>query len=417
MKIELNLDAGDKQQQFMDYLNAELRTTMPSSNGKIEINNKGEYESTTTGEITLGDEKFNLSLVVTRDNQGKLISLSASSNDEQVSEEKWFNGFNSLVNSVLVSAFSERKSRYFIRLYYFYIGSALDGEYWLNGYRVAPVDPSDSEPHIINAERAICLDQDIYAINEENAGILAEERATRLISRLTFILNIEIYKGDFNRRWVIPEVEGQSLRDRESQRIQLGYIPPKSARIASMPKKGVSCPLGKWEGILNPDYAYLAKLNSLPPETRKILKSIDGLEPNIRDAFDSCIRLYQVSIVCGRKFPSAGLAYRVGAVDALSKADKSCKGFSEFMRKYMSDRDHLDEFLDFLYGSVRSAHFHSGQFPIGEFTLRSFSRFIDYHEIHKDAVLRECFKLTRDVIISWLFKTMPELRDDAKSES
>ena len=85
-----------------------------------------------------------------------------------------------------------------------------------------------------------------------------------------------------------------------------------------MPEKGEQCPLGAYKGSLAARYRIAGELLSLPAQARSILRGIDDVDhPLVANAFDCGARLYQVAAVCGRFFPSVGLAYRVAAVEAV----------------------------------------------------------------------------------------------------
>jgi len=195
----------------------------------------------------------------------------------------------------------------------------------------------------------------------------------------------------------------------ESARYQLGFQHP-SAVLNEMPRKGQVCTLGGYRGSLAARYRVAGKLLSLPAEARKILRSIDNAPPPISDSFDRGARLYQVATVCGKYFPSVALAYRVAAVEAISEADPASKGFSNFMRKHIRSQHDIEEILNYLYGVARSAHFHGGEFPMGEFTRQGMfaSPFMDAEAVQRDSLHRTCYELTREAIVNWLVEILPE---------
>ena len=140
------------------------------------------------------------------------------------------------------------------------------------------------------------------------------------------------------------------------------------------------------------------------------MRSVDTVAPFVTDAFDRGARLYQVAGVCGRLFPSVGLAYRVAAVEVISKADPECSSFSEFMRKHVTSRRDIEWIPNYLYSIARSAHFHAGEFPLGEFSREFFfDPLMDSDSIQRDELHRTCYELTREAIINWLTKMVPEI--------
>ena len=170
-----------------------------------------------------------------------------------------------------------------------------------------------------------------------------------------------------------------------------------------MPKKGELCRLGGYFDIHSTENNEAGEPQRMPREARKILRGIDQANPAVAEAFDRGARLCQVSNVCGRLFPSLGLAYMVAAVEAISEADQTCDGFSNFMRKYVTPTKELDRMLQYLYRNVRSAHFHAGAFPMGEFSAqRYFDPLMDMDTVNADSLHRRGYKLLREAIVNWM---------------
>jgi hypothetical protein len=67
-----------------------------------------------------------------------------------------------------------------------------------------------------------------------------------------------------------------------------------------------------------------------------------------------------------------------------------------------------NENLQRLYGDVRSAHIHAGEFPLGEHGRpRAFSLIMDPVEESRQALHIECYNLTREAIVNWLLSLLP----------
>jgi len=213
-------------------------------------------------------------------------------------------------------------------------------------------------------------------------------------------LNIGLYRPENSLRWVfIEEVDGA---ERESERHFLGLF-NRRAVAASMPSKGEVCPLGEYAGSLTARYRSAGSRVSLPKEARRILRNLDSASPELRLAFDRGARLYQLGAVIGGSFPSAGLAYRVAALDAISGANGRKEVLLDFTRRYTAPSLDLEQLIDYLWGSVRSAHFHGGEFPLGEFSpVRFFEPFMDSVETTQVQIHRLCYELTREAIVRWI---------------
>lgn len=407
MEIELNLPRGKHQQDFLDFLNAEIRSRMSSYSGSVGIDQDGLLESKVEGVFSFGQNKIHLSLRIRKDRDGMLLGISIEAADREAGKGQWKTAAQEFVTSVLAATLADTRTKHFQRSFFFYIGEKLDGEYWLPGYRFANAFPGDPDPYLMNAERVVSIDQNVSAIDEMHARSLADEAARRHSARLTLLLNTGLYSPEHVSRWVWPSVKGKPVE--ESVRHHMGFIHP-SANLTQMPRKGEKCPLGAYNGTLEARYRVAGRLLSLPPEARKILRSIDNADPLVSSAFDCSARLYQVALVCGHQFPSVGLAYRVAAVEAACKADQTCDAFSDFMRKYISSRQVLDDILDYLYRNVRSAHFHGGKFPMGEFDRQiMFEPLMDADSAQRDELHRRCYELTREVIVNWLGQVISDI--------
>lgn len=401
MRIDLNLPRGAKQRLLLDRLNAALRKNTASGSGLAGVREDGLFESTLTAVFPVGRDQVLLVWTVTKSPDGTLLTIEVNCDDTSVPESTWKDAASQLVTSALAASLAEKRDRFFRQAIFHYVGTQLDGEYWLPGFRFAPVYPEDPQPLLVNAERVVSIDMIVHAIDGDDASALADEAARRQAARLSLLLNVGLYRPEGGIwRWVRPYQIGQVPL--ESVRYTLGFQRPGFA-LQRMPPKGKLCALGQYKGSLIADYRIGGELVSLPPETRRILRCIESAQPHILDAFDRAARLYQVAMVVGPRFPSVGLAYRVAAVDAISGTQPDYEDFKDFVRKNVEPRPDLDALVDYLYGSVRSAHFHGGAFPLGEFAAISFFHVLmDPEEAAKSQLHRACRELTREAIVNWL---------------
>lgn len=409
MRIELDIPRGDKQRLFLDYFNSALRSGASSYRGVNRYHEDGAFEGSVTGEFAVDDTEFVLTWTVRWLPDGTVDSVEVTA-DASEGQSQWKDPVYHLVMSALSSALADRLQRFFRRQRFYYIGPQLDGEYWLPGHRFAPGFPDDPEPSLLNAERVVVIDMNIEAVDKMHAYSLAQERARRYAARLSVLLNAGLYQALPVQRWVLQYSDGAS----ESHRYQLGFS---GTNIDEMPGKAELCALGQYSGSLRDTHRVAGELLSLPPESRRILRGIESARPRLAATFDHCARLYQVAAVVGSRFPSVGLAYRVAAVEAIAKGTKEYRSFSDAVRANVEDRPGLEEMLAFLYGSVRSAHFHSGEFPMGEFDLIPFfDPLMDPDVFERQGIQRQGYLVTREAIISWLSDTLPELHADDESE-
>src|SRR5262249_31806122 len=154
---------------------------------------------------------------------------------KEAADINWERAVYEFVTSVLTTTLSETRQKYFQRTFLYYIGPQLDGEYWLPGYRFAPAYPADPSPILINAERVVTVDQNVLAIDKENAFVLADAAARRHSARLSLLLNKGLYGAEHAQRWVWPVVDGVPAT--ESVRYQLGFY-HSASQLSEMPRKG-----------------------------------------------------------------------------------------------------------------------------------------------------------------------------------
>jgi hypothetical protein len=399
--IQFPLDLRDEKQQiFIDAMNAALRESgaafsMISASG----NSTGDrgFESSLTVSWPASIAPATTTWKLLKDAKGTLMHLTVETEADE--NDAWKLEVRALVERALVAALADRKSKFFHRSEFYYIGPRLDGEYWLPGFRFAPGDP-DEEQHGIFLERVVVIDQEALGMDSTHAAIVGAESARRYAARLSLLLNIGFYRPRSPAAvWVSRE--GDELG---CERRFRGFY--SEHRPVKMPRKRELAPLGRQgQPILSLPYlygAYAGDLVTLPRESRRILRQMECTNDSVRDAFDRCARLYQVALVAGQQFPSVGLAYRVAAVDALAQTSGPWNGFSEFVRAHVHVDADTESLLESLYGDVRSAHFHAGKFPLGEFRVQRFDPLMDEAGVRSQEIGFAGSLLLRMAILSWI---------------
>jgi hypothetical protein len=369
LRICLGLSERDKQQRFLDYFNASFRQRGLPLNGTGSYSEDGTYTAVLTGDFPVGDGSICITWKIVHHPDGTIPFIEVLPANLEEADLNWETAVQTFVMEILVSVIDKKIGKFFRRTALHYVGPNLEGEYWLPGFRLAPAIPNDENPQMVNAERILYIDHNVEAIDDVHATTIAEGNAKCYAARLSLILAIGLYRPPPEHKWFlrIPP-DSPSIY---SERFQLGFVDSSPSKNV-MPKKGAECRLGSYRGsVLQPWGA--SGVLACPTQIRQILRGVDNGEPRLKEAFDSCARLYQVAHVVGRMFPSVGMAYEIAAVEAITQAyPKKYKGFSDFMRQNAPpmeglEKEGFEKFLDFLYGSVRSAHFHSGEFPFGEF--------------------------------------------------
>lgn len=386
----------------MEYFHASYRklSGIPfSPSGQAGHRSDGSYEIFLTFPLQTQFGEVNLTWIMVIEKDGSLDELQIQSD---VPEEAWSHLATKYVSEVLGAAFSGNLSKHFYRSYFCRIGSDLDGEYWLPGFRFAPAMQEDDNSYLLDSERYLYIDQEVESIDEVHGSDIAAERAMLYSARLSLILDVPLYKPLSGRRWFMVEDESGNLVSKSGI---LGFVAP--GRPTQMPKKGVECRLGKFDGSVLDEHlnSHGHGLLKCPSETRKILRGLNYCAPNIKDAFDSCARLYQTSLVAGRGFPTVRLAYQVGAIEAIIQKVDDYAGFGSFVKKEAKLHDVDDEFIDYLYGSVRSAHFHGGEFPMGEYRPRKWSLGLsDPNDSSRFNFDMSASRVMRKAIMNWVIR-------------
>jgi hypothetical protein len=403
MEIALGLPK-EKCDVFQEYLHAAIRKLTGSPfgpTGSAGYRSDGRYVITMSIFLPTESGAIAVQLVMPIEPDGSLKKVEFHPIADGIEDSKWNVHASNFITGVVTSAFSKQLNRYFIRSTFCKIGSDLDGEYWLPGFRFAPAMPENEQSYLIDAERYLYIDQEVEAIDQMHAGDIASERALHYSARLSLILDTGLYQPPHGMKWFIENTENEGLVSK------LGHLGFKHPSFPDkMPEKGRERRLGKFNTSIFDDHQNSHGLLMCPKETRKILRGLENCKPDIREAFDSCARLYQISLTAGRGFPTIRLAYQVGSVESITQNVSGYKGFSDFIKKeFPIHDDSHDSFLERLYRAIRSAHFHGGSFPLGEFESKKISWGVgnksDHDNFNTD---RYASKLIRQSIIHWIAK-------------
>ncbi|WP_438393613.1 hypothetical protein [Caballeronia sp. DA-9] len=396
MKRSLSIANGPKQQLFLAYLNSEFAKQAVRSQAALGVTADGSFSTTVHTVFGENFGQLELQWVFDTSSTGELISVEVSPIGEAIYGPvvDWENAAQDIVNSALLSAFNERRTRTVRRQILYYIGPQLDGEYWFRGVRLAPAMLDDPFPALLNAERVVALDFEVDSIDERDASYLASEFSRRLAARFSLLLDVDLYEYTGEQVWVLlPE---GSRSERFSRGVFNVPVP------TSMPGKGNICGAGAW-GSAIATYGRTTGTLKMPPEARRILRGLDGLAEPVKDAFDGAARMYQIGLSLFQRFPSAALAYRVASIDALQQTEPDCNGFSEFMRKYSPQAAADPKMLDYLHSDIRSSHFHAGKFDLGEFSAQRHMDIVsDPDTAHRSLLRYRCFEVTREALVNWM---------------
>ncbi|MFD4819518.1 hypothetical protein [Peribacillus butanolivorans] len=139
---------------------------------------------------------------------------------------------------------------------------------------------------------------------------------------------------------------------------------------------------------------------TIPDCIGKYFKGIENLKKldfKKYEFFRNACRLYNLSCIFHKYSPTAHIAYLTSAVETLAKTEK--KSFTPFVKENVQDFNH--ELLDFIYGSVRSGHFHSGEFPFMEYQI-SLNNALQTNFFIAQKDFFEARQILRNAFINWI---------------
>ena len=116
---------------------------------------------------------------------GRLISIEATGSDSGQEIE-----IQAFVGDVLTAVLSNKSREFAIRRFFRAVHHAnLNGEYWIGGFRFAPLYPDDASS-LINADRMLVVDQKVEAVDQAHANEMADERAGLAGAQLTLLTGV-----------------------------------------------------------------------------------------------------------------------------------------------------------------------------------------------------------------------------------
>jgi hypothetical protein len=404
-KVELNLIENEHQKiLFIKYLDALLQKNKRNSHGASYFDNE-KYINDNQIEMEINGTKSSLSIRIVSSEKGVLEYIEY----DTLGDNNLHDYIRKLIQDALMQALSSAKNKFYRNYHYCYIGEQLDGEYWIKGMRIAPVHFEEKAKKWDNIERYISIELNVEAIDDLDADAVGNQLADICAARLSLLLEAGIYPPRKEHKWFLSE----SFRDPSILR-QTGFY-GYGHQTKRMPKKKEFCQAGEFDKTIHPYLYFVGGVLKLPKETRKLFDALEKSSEKVQRVFNQCCFLYQQALTAGRYHPTVQLSYLVAAVDALAESEEGkLKNFGAFVRHYShatADPNHL---IDFMHGTVRSAHFHAGEFAGGEHVYERLStiRFSDVPREFTAHNFRECNKLLRNSIANWVVVLIANLKVD-----
>ena len=389
-RIELKIPSNpEKADELLLYLQSEFEKFRGWS-GAGHREQDGTFVERVEGQIGADSGELTpTTWVLLWDKDGLLSSISVEA--PAGSPGWWKDAVNSTYQNALASALSADKAKFFRRDQFAYIGPNLDGEYWIAGWRIAPAIPDDEGDFV--SERIVLLDHWTEAVNDQHSMSIGQVKADRIMVLLSLFVGIGFYRIPVVKKWVIT---GPG----ESKRYQLGYRSG-TPYPENMPKKGEECSLGKSVAVDRRDLGSTSLTGRLhlPSDTRELFRAFENLSQPDQRVFFGAAALHHIGLPAGSHLPSVSLSYQVAAVEALAEK-QSLEGIVDLVRKYNPQVS--DEFIKHLYGKVRSAHFHAGEFPLGEFDPKSVGPIMDPEHLSQTDLRVGASLVLQPTLIDWL---------------
>ncbi|KMQ12771.1 hypothetical protein ACU80C_12000 [Bacillus mycoides] len=320
-----------------------------------------------------------------------------------IPKEEWIEYIEKKVQRALLATIAKKTEKFFFRSTYNYIGSRLAGEYYFPGWRLVPATPIDA-PKYKNAESIFYLDMEVEGIHEKHARSKCEAKCNEITAILSLLLDKGIYKPSDEYLWGTDPLTNKS-------NLFLMRYEGEEDTPSKMPKKDKK-KLGRYSelhGIMK-DYPYYSPIE-LPQNTRRLFRAFEKLSMVEKEAFLSAARMYQISISVGKNIDTVSSAYRIAALDALSKPlrenNQNKNAIISLVKKYYPSLS-FEKKVAWLYENIRSAHFHQGVFKEQDIQGPKRELFKGPRDVFPRISEDDLHIATRAILIRWLSDKIPK---------
>jgi len=403
MKIEIGNLNSEQSKEFLEFLEAGMRQRMfeiPSGSNTAYFDSDQNYHIEINDVLFQGT--YHIRWAITLNSKGIIKSIEVDLADPKSKKRKWQVYAQQAISDILSSILTRKRKPILTRQYYSYIGATLDGEYWNNQMRFAPLLATEEKPYLIHDERIFVVDQIVQAIDSEHGRRLSKNISDRFIQKVCLLLDVSIEKNDDFAFYWTSDYSTETGKV-QYKRVARGYNDLE--KIVKLPKKGELCQLGKYSGTVYDTQLYAGRLLTLPKEFRKIMAGYKKATVEERLALDRCASLYYIGKVAGKKYPTVKLSYEIASAESIAHSlDAYNKSFSEFIRVNLDEPKKFDQLLKFLHGKVRSAHFHAGEFVFGDMDILTYD-ISDMQSSYLHNIENEAHQIIRKAIMNWILNT------------
>ncbi|MFJ8521412.1 hypothetical protein [Bacillus cereus] len=400
---ELFIDLDEEiKELFLSYFARELEKDMvgrPSGGGSISYGYDGkdplltgDFQGTDTVRLKVSNDKVIMLRFTTYWENGAFDHMKVSSD---TTKTEWLECIRKKVEMAWSATHSKKTKKFFFRSIYNYIGSRLDGDYYIGNWRLEPASPENA-PKWKNVENSFYLDMEVEGINKKHAQSKHETKCNEITAILSVVLDKGIYKPSSEWLW------GSNLGEDKANLFKVGYK-DEAIEPSQMPKKDNKRSGNYSEAPINIVEFSDHDSIKLPRGIRKLFKAYEGLDAIEKEAFLSAARMYQISISVGKNIDSVSSSYRIAALDALSKPlrrnGQNKNAIISLVKKYYPG---YEEQIKRLYDSIRSAHFHQGVFRDQDIRGPKRELFKGPQEVFPNISEEKLHLVTRFILIKWL---------------
>lgn len=426
----------------------------------VLYSNDNSYQFTYIDNIHSQDCKLEVNIKLTLDEKGIESIKVISFNDNITEYDLEFYYLKEIYHKFTESLIKENERDYTVRIYYkIYHDTGFKGEYIINWKNKVKFKPLFNE-RIKNciSERIIAFDCEVRACSLSHARSKAYNTVKEFVAYLALLIDVGFH--DFNSKfshyikkdgnYLVGEFQRNSFLDSElniivmdnmnglrsvedyndieistyfsidkigdnSYEIENSYIENNSDYTNSkLDEIFKQHKIIKNKSVKNNYSDYISdweksSLNiCIPRCIRNYYKNILKLDEKRYKIFRNCCRLYNISLTSGAYETTLMLAYMVSAVECLAKSESTA--FSKFMEKYLGE-EYDKSFCDFLYGNLRSGHFHSGEMFFTEYNL-ILDITLEKNYIRMKEIYIKGRYLMRKALIEWVKTNILEMDDE-----
>lgn len=404
-----------KAQIFLEYFKSTIRfeggMILGTGNLSARFNENEQLETTINCILEFrNNKKVSMDWVIVQNADQTIPYFEAVLNDSSISQTEFEVEIERFINNVLFKSHADQSSIFFYRFQFGFLNNRnIEGEYWFanidfkgSKVRISPIFTEDRVSFSMNTEQLIAIDIEVQAVDQTNGYEKAYTLTNRFVALLSFILDIGLYKHNIEHRYFAYTTDEIGLKTVYKKGFT-NFRDPHSQILTKMPLKSQYSKLGKFEGTLTDNIGRFRQDLKFPTNSKKIIKFIQECDPILKNTIINASQLYQLALTFGRYYPTVKAAYFYACIDCITKMPESkIKKFTEFVKFHNPT---VDKNILKIMSDSRSAHWHAGEFKLGENNY-TFDTLLDYKHNYNKFLELEIYATTRQTLNNWLESLM-----------